>query len=67
MKVGDLVKIKLPSAKGLYVIVERTDDVEAEAISLDRCWKLYGLWYGELRILEMFEKWLEIVSETEED
>ena len=67
MKPGDLVKINLPSAKGLYVIIERTDDVEAEALSVDRCWKLYGLWYGELQILEMFEKWLEVISEAEED
>jgi len=64
MKVGDLVKIKLPSATGLYVIVGRTDNIEAESLSQDPCWKLYGRWYNELGILEMFEKWLEIVSEA---
>ncbi len=64
MKPGDLVRIKLPSARGLYVIIERSRNIESESLSGDRCWMLYGKWYGELRIMEMLEKWMEIVNEA---
>ena len=64
MKPGDLVRIKLPSAVGLYIVIERTDSIEAESLSSDRCWTLYGNWYGEMRTLEMFEKWIEVISES---
>ena len=67
MKIGDLVRIKLPSARGLYIIVGRGDNKNLEEVSQDRCWKLYGLFYDDLRILEMHEKWLEVVSEAQED
>ena len=67
MKVGDLVRIKLPSARGLYVIVGRGDNKYLEEVSQDRCWKLHGFFYDELGTLEMLEKWLEVVSEAEED
>ena len=67
MKIGDLVRIKLPSARGLYIVVGRSGDNNLEQFSQDRCWKLYGLFYDELGILEMLEKWLEVVSEAQED
>jgi hypothetical protein len=67
MKIGDLVRIKLPSARGLYIIVGRGDNKELEEFSQDRCWKLYGFFYEDLGILEMLEKWLEVVSEAQED
>ena len=67
MKIGDLVRIKLPSARGLYIIVGRGDNKELEQFSQDRCWKLHGFFYDDLGILEMLEKWLEVVSEAEED
>jgi len=53
MKPGDLVRIKLPSAKGLYVVIERSHNVESESLSGDRSWLLYGKWYGKTRIMEM--------------
>ena len=65
MKIGDLVRIKLPSARGLYIVVGRSGDGNLEQFSQDRCWKLYGLFYDELGILEMLEKWLEVVSEAD--
>jgi hypothetical protein len=65
MKIGDLVRIKLPSARGLYIVVGRSVDGNLEQFSQDRCWKLYGLFYDELGILEMLEKWLEVVSEAD--
>jgi len=64
MKAGDLVRIKLPSSKGLYLVLGRTDDIELESLSNDRCWKLYGYWYTDVQIMDMYEKWLEIVSEA---
>ena len=64
MKIGDLVKIKLPSSKGLYLVLGRTDNIELETLSSDRCWKLYGYWYSELQVFDMYEKWLEIISEV---
>ena len=64
MKAGDLVRIKLPSAKGLYIVVERSSRSESESLSGDRAWLLYGNWYGETRIMEMLEKWMEIVNES---
>jgi hypothetical protein len=64
MKPGDLVRIKLPSAKGLYVVIERSHNIESESLSGDRAWLLYGDWYGKTRVMEMLEKWMEIVNES---
>jgi hypothetical protein len=64
MKPGDLVRLKLPAAEGLYVAIERSHNVESESLSGDRSWLLYGNWYGETRIMEMLEKWMEIVNES---
>jgi hypothetical protein len=69
MKAGDLVRIKLPSSKGLYIVVGRSSNIELENLSHDRCWELYGYWYcktysrWKMTTLDMLEKWVEIVNE----
>ena len=64
MKPGDLVRIKLPSAKGLYVVIERSQNIESEWLAGDRSWLLYGRWHGKTGVMEMLEKWMEIVNES---
>ena len=68
MKIGDLVKIKLASATGIYLIVDRGKNKTMQQFAQDRSWLLMGQFYTtDYETLEMLEKWLEVVSEAEEN
>jgi len=67
MKIGDLVKLKLPSARGLYLIIGHGDEAMKQ-FAHDKSWLLMGQFYAlDYETLEMLEKWLEIVSEAKEN
>ena len=58
MKVGDLVTVH-PLAEGLYILVAL--DKKEPAGTMGSLWHLYGEGIG---VSTMYEKWIEVLSES---